>query len=256
MSPSDISDELRTRLSMRRLRGRVRELVLGATDRDDLATFRDDLACRYLRGDGIEIGALHRPLRMPRSARVRYVDVLSREELLATHTSAVYGNPKWVADTDVIDDGERLSTFADGSLDFVVANHMIEHTDDPIAALTQLVRVLRVGGTLFLTLPDARHTFDALRPRTTVEHLIRDHSDGPAISREDHYREWAAVECLTGESAEERVRQFARERSRHHFHVWELEGFLELLGAIDLPVRLELGQTHLDEFAVILTRQA
>jgi hypothetical protein len=41
---------------------------------------------------------------------------------------------------------------------------------------------------------------------------------------------------------------------RHHSHVWELDGFLELLRALDLSVRLELAQAHLDEFAVILRR--
>lgn len=250
-----IADELRARLSTRRARQRVRDILLRASDREDLETFRGDLARRYLRGDGIEIGALHRPLRLPRAARVRYVDVLSREQLLATHSSAVYGNPKWVVETDVIDDGERLGTFADESVDFVVANHMLEHTEDPIATLEHLVRVLRPGGTIFLTLPDARHTFDVSRSRTSVEHLLRDHREGPATSRDEHYREWALVECLPEERIAERIAEFARDGTRHHFHVWELETFLELLSALDLPARLELAEIHLDEFAVILRRQ-
>jgi hypothetical protein len=36
--------------------------------------------------------------------------------------------------------------------------------------------------------------------------------------------------------------------------VWELDGFLEFLRAVHLPVNLELAQAHLDEFAVILRR--
>jgi SAM-dependent methyltransferase len=246
--------ELRARLSLRPLRQAVRDRLLQASDRDDLATFREDLARRYLAGDGIEIGALHRPLRLPPAARVRYVDVMSRDKLLATYSSAVYGNPKWVVPTHVIDNGERLDSFVDQSVDFVIANHMLEHTEDPIATLGHLVRVLRPGGVLFLTLPDARHTFDALRERTTVDHLLRDHQEGPEASREQHYREWAVVECLPEAQIPERVAQFAREGTRNHFHVWELEGFLELLAALDLPARLVHAQTHLDEFAVILRR--
>lgn len=248
--------ELRTRLSTRRIRQRVRDVLLRASDRADMATFREDLARRYLRGDGIEIGALQRPLRLPRAARVRYVDVMSREQLLATHSSAVYGNPRWVVNVDVIDDGERLEAFAEESVDFVVSNHILEHTEDPIAALENLVRVLRPGGILFVTLPDARHTFDVSRARTTVAHVLRDHREGPEISRYEHYLEWARVECLPEESVAERVAQFAREGTRHHFHVWELESFLELLRAIELPAALELAQKHLDEFAVILRRTA
>jgi SAM-dependent methyltransferase len=55
---------------------------------------------------------------------------------------------------------------------------MLEHVEDPIAALEHQLRVLKPGGTLYLTLPDARSSFDSPRQRTTVEHLLRDHRDG------------------------------------------------------------------------------
>lgn len=246
---------LRARFSLRPLRQRLRDFALGHTGREDLATFREDLARRYLCGEGIEIGALHRPLRLPRGTHVRYVDVMSRQELLEVHSSAVYGNPRWIVETDVVDDGERLEKFEDGSLDFVIANHMLEHTEDPIGALSHLVRVLRSNGVLFLTLPDPRHTFDALRPRTSVEHLLRDHQEGPHLSREEHYREWARIECLADARIDSRVAEFAEEGARHHFHVWELEDFLTLIRALSLPMQLEHAQAHLDEFAVILRRR-
>jgi SAM-dependent methyltransferase len=245
----------RVRLSRRPAERRIRDLSLRLTDRGDQETFREDLARRYIRGEGIEIGALHRPLRVPPHVRVRYVDLMSREELVATYSSAVYGNPGWVVETDVIDDCERLASFAEQSVDFVIANHILEHTEDPIGALQHLTRVVRSGGTVFITLPDASRTFDQLRARTTVEHVLRDHRDGPEISREEHYREWAMVECLPPERVPERIAQFARERTRHHFHVWEVDGFLELLRALDLPATLELAQRNLDEFAVVLRRQ-
>jgi predicted SAM-dependent methyltransferase len=74
---------------------------------------------------------------------------------------------------DVIDDGSRLASFGDQSIDFVVANHVLEHLEDPVAALHHWLRVLRPRGVLFLTLPDAQHTpFDAARERTSVEHLL------------------------------------------------------------------------------------
>jgi predicted SAM-dependent methyltransferase len=251
----DTIRELRSHLSVRPARRLVRDLLLRTSDSQDLTTYREDLARSYLKGSGIEIGALHRPVRLPADARARYVDIMSREDLLAAHSPAVYGNPKWVVETDVIDDGERLSRFADESVDFVIANHMLEHAEDPIAAIEQLVRVLTPGGVLFLTLPDPRRTFDALRTRTTVEHVLRDHEVGPECSRQMHYEEWARVECVPDEQIAERVAEFAREGTRHHFHVWELEDFLELVHALRLPVRLALAQTHLDEFAVVLRRE-
>jgi SAM-dependent methyltransferase len=255
LSRSSLIKGLRMRLSTRPAQQRLRDVLLGGGDWADLATFREDLARRYLGGEGIEIGALHRPLRLPPATHVRYVDIMSRADLLATHSSAVYGNPRWVVETDVLDNGEILATFADESVDFVVANHMLEHTEDPIAALSHLVRVLRSSGILFVALPDARHTLDVSRPRTTVEHLLRDHSEGPASSREQHYREWAEVECLPKPQIADRVAEFRRTDTRHHFHVWELGGFLDLLRAIQLDATLELAQCHLDEFVVVLRKE-
>lgn len=44
--------------------------------------------------------------------------------------------------------------FADGSLPLVVSSECIEHTPDPIAAVQEMVRVLRPGGVLMLTCPN------------------------------------------------------------------------------------------------------
>ena len=75
---------------------------------------RRRIADTYLHGDGIEIGALYAPLQT--SASVRYVDRMSVEQLRVQYPE--------LADTaltpvDRIDDGERLVSFADRSLDFI-----------------------------------------------------------------------------------------------------------------------------------------
>ena len=36
---------------------------------------------------------------------------------------------------DVVDDAQTLATFPDESVDFVIANHVLEHLEDPIGAL-------------------------------------------------------------------------------------------------------------------------
>ncbi len=43
--------------------------------------------------------------------------------------------------------------FADGSFDHVIASEVLEHIDDDVGALSELVRVLRPGGTLATTVP-------------------------------------------------------------------------------------------------------
>jgi SAM-dependent methyltransferase len=216
---------------------------------------RDDLAFRYLRGDGIEIGAFNAPLRVPPAARVRYVDHASADELRERYAAELdmHGRPLVVP--DVVDEGERLGKFADGSLDFVIANHMLEHVEDPISALQHFLRVLRSGGILFLTLPDARHNFDRHRPRTSVEHLLRDHREGPEASRREHYEEWARfIEGVPEDRIAQRAEEFASEQARHHFHVWELDGFLAFLTALGPAADIEAAQATEKEFAVILRK--
>lgn len=232
----------------------VRDFALrrGVADRK---TVREDIALWFLRGDGIEIGALDFPLRLPRKAEVRYVDYLDETVLRETHHRTLQAGRPLIA-PDVVDDGSRLSTFADSSLDFVVANHMLEHVEDPIAALEHQLRVLRPDGVLYLTLPDARSSFDSPRPRTTTEHLLRDHRYGPAVSRREHYEECARfIEGHSGEALVRRVDEMEAESLRPHFHVWEPRTFVGFLSVLDLPFSLELLRASIGEFIVILRKQ-
>jgi SAM-dependent methyltransferase len=222
----------------------------------DVRTVRGDIAGRWLRGDGIEIGALDIPLQLPSRVNVRYVDRKDLAGLRADFPNLV--DRAFVA-VDVVDDGERLATFADGALDFVVANHMIEHTEDPIGTLEAHVRVLRPGGVLYLAVPDRRHTFDAGRPRTPLEHVVRDREEGPAWSRRHHYRDWVAnIERFDPADVEARAAQLEAEGASIHFHVWELEDFVALVAhcrdARGLPVRLVHIQANHHEFVVVLLK--
>lgn len=221
----------------------------------DHKTIRMDVAVRFLCGNGIEIGALDFPLRLPRGAQVLYVDYLDEDGLRKVHNSTLsQGRPLVVP--DVVDDGARLDSFTDASLDFVIANHMLEHVEDPIAALEHQLRVLKSGGILYLTLPDARETFDAPRDRTTTEHLLRDHSEGPHVSRREHYEECAQyIEGHRDEILTERVRQMESEHLHPHFHVWEPITFAGFLAILDLPCSLELIQASQGEFLVVLRKQ-
>jgi SAM-dependent methyltransferase len=240
--------------AVRRSEREARDVVLrrGLCDRK---TIRADVALRFLRGEGIEIGALDFPLRLPRGARVRYVDYIDETGLRETHGGTLSaGRPLVVP--HVVDDGARLESFADASLDFVVANHMLEHVEDPIAALGHQLRVLRPHGVLYLTLPDARDSFDAERKRTTAEHLLRDHREGPEVSRREHYEECAYfIEGHRDEILAQRVQEMEAEYLHPHFHVWEPVTFAGFLAALDLPFSLELLQAGVGEFVTILRKQ-
>ena len=234
----------------------VRRIALRPRRVGEAEVRREELSVRYLRGDGIEIGALHRPMWVPPGVRVRYVDNASREQLVEAVTDVDPAIEDAVR-VDVVDDGRELATFSDASLNFVIANHVLEHLEDPVVALSHWLRVLRPGGVLLLTLPDARHTFDAPRERTTVKHVLRDHREGPEVSREDHLTEYARLaEHVPDERIAERVTELAQAPWPIHFHVWELESFLELLLALELPACIEAAQAVAPEFSVVLRKHA
>src|SRR5262245_16441069 len=93
----------------------------------ELATIhhtRETIASVFLRGNGIEIGALHQPLKVPDGVQVRYVDRMPTAEL-KTHYPDLASLP--LVEIDVIDNGETLGALADASEDFAIANHFLEH---------------------------------------------------------------------------------------------------------------------------------
>jgi SAM-dependent methyltransferase len=188
---------------------------------------RARIANRYLSGEGIEIGALHNPLPVPPSARIRYVDRVSVSELRAQYPELEH---EPLVNVDIIDDGERLATISDSSFDFVVANHFLEHTQNPLGTLLNAFRVLRPGGILYLAVPDKRHTFDRDRPVTPLDHVLRDFHEGPQVSRRDHFEEWARlVERVADDEVPRRAEQLMDRDYSIHYHVWTQREMLELL---------------------------
>jgi predicted SAM-dependent methyltransferase len=201
------------------------------------AASRRAIAARFLHGSGIEIGALHRPLRVPASVRVRYVDRLTEPELRA-HYPELAAQP--LVQVDVVDDGERLASFSDATLDFVIASHFLEHCQDPVRALFNMLRVLRPLGVLYLAVPDKRFTFDAGRPVTTIEHVFRDFSDGPDWSRRAHFYEWTRlVDKIDEAEAERHTADLMARNYSIHCHVWTQKELLELLVAVQNRLSLD-----------------
>lgn len=234
----------------------VRDLLFARRNR---FTVREDVARMWLRGSGIEIGALNAPLRVPPTVRVRYVDYLPIEQLREHHAHLLATGYSLVT-PDVVDDGERLESFADQSQDFVIANHFMEHSEDPIGTLAAHLRVIRPGGVLFSAVPDMRETFDSVRPVTTLEHLIRDHQQGPERSRRDHYLEWTMlVDKVPPDQVEARADETAASRFSIHFHVWTPAAYLEFLlhcRSAGLPFNLVFFQENEVEFITVLRRTA
>ncbi len=222
---------------------------------------RDLVACGYLNGTGIEIGALHNPLPIPPGVVIKYVDRFDKVGLYLQYPELKKFK---LVDVDIVDDGEELLSIPDESQDFVIANHFLEHCEDPIKTIKTFLRVLKQSGILYLALPDKRYSFDKNRKRTTLQHLINDHVLGPNLSRWDHYKEWPKfVEPHFGreykeEEIELRAHELMDSSYSIHFHVWEPQDVLELINYLSnkllLPLSLECFLELKDEMILIVKK--
>jgi SAM-dependent methyltransferase len=223
------------------------------------------LAARYIRGQGIEIGGLGRTLPIPPGARVKYLDRLDRDALYKNFPEMIGKN---IIEPDIVDDGETLATVPASSQDFLVANHVVEHFQNPILFFHNAMRVLKPGGILYLTLPERSRTFDRDRPVTPFSHLVEDYETGPEQSRLDHYREYARLAdnhnakqaWKTEAEYEALVSKLMSENYSIHFHVWDVTGMVELLLGLKakfaLPIEPKALLTTGDEVVFILEKGA
>lgn len=216
------------------------------------------LIARHLHGKGVEIGALWRKFPVARDAKTWYVDRVRPNQL--QHEYPEVGS-KLIA-PDVVAEAPQLP-FADSSLDFVIASHVLEHMPQPLSTLVNWYQSLAPGGVLILKVPDKRYTFDSRRPRTPLSHLIDDEAPG-GFDKRAHFAEW--VEYVEGK--ERGTTPWEHETNRLleldysiHYHAWIDEDVRELLehtrAAMQLNWRIELflgAHFYRKECAVVMRK--
>jgi SAM-dependent methyltransferase len=163
-----------------------------------------------------------------------------------------------LVEVSVIDDGATLPTIAAGSVDFVIANNLIEHVEDPMSAIARWHDCLRPGGVLFMVVPNRRNSVDHLRSNTPVQHF----DEPPSQSRRLHYLDWVThAEGLSGASAEQRAEALDHSNYSIHFHVWDELALSEFLSvtirrhglSFSMPL---LGTQHADSETVVVLQRA
>jgi len=192
------------------------------------------LLTRFAIGSGIELGPGHHPFKLPfGAADVKYVDRWEPDENRRLFRElgaegAGFPQPDIVANLDT----DRLSAVADGSQDFVIASHIIEHVAEPLGQLADIHRVLRGDGAALILLPDRRYTFDRMREPTALPHLIDEHRARITEVSDEHIEDFLRK---TGSwnaswSADDRRRQFDLHRKRSiHVHCWSQDEFLPVI---------------------------
>jgi SAM-dependent methyltransferase len=208
---------------------------------------RERLAASYLKGEGLEIGALHFPLKTPGGVVVRYVDIAGREENIRRFPEL---DASRIVNTDHIENGFELATIPASSQDFIIANHVLEHAGNPLKVLLNWGRVLKPDGILLVTVPVAARCFDRGRRETTLEHFMEDFRvEGAGDARlyrernREHFLEWLQVSepnlarargdaeaIMDGSTLEKRLEEMSgADDVEIHFHTFSEKSYKRLL---------------------------
>ena len=211
---------------------------------------RKKLSFRYLKGTGLEVGALHHPLEVLPGVTVRYVDLATREENIKKFPMI---EPSGIVDTDYVEDGCELAGIQPGSQDFVIANHVLEHASNPLQALLAWIRVIRKDGIVFVTVPNGVKNFDRGRKITTVEHIVEDYELVRAGDTEtfqqrnrEHYKEFVEISIPNLHQVQRSLKTYDTESARTtyiekllqessndaHFHVFSKASLTDLFNYI------------------------
>lgn len=140
-----------------------------------------------------------------------------------------------------IAEGADLHMVRSRSRDFVLSSHMLEHSANPLRALSEWRRVLKTGGGLVLVVPHRDGTFDHRRPVTTMQHLVEDFETGKGEDDLTHLQEILQLHDDSKDPGvhditfRERAERNAELRSLHH-HVFDTRLVVDAVNKVGLEV--------------------
>ncbi|MBP0600728.1 methyltransferase domain-containing protein [Herbaspirillum sp. LeCh32-8] len=136
------------------------------------------LAFKYCLGKGIELGAArHNPFDLPDCL---FVGTCNGRDYLFPQDLSDYASYKaeqerfgeTPLEIDMLGDFQDIAA-DDGSFDYIVSSHVIEHVPNLFAAYVESSRVLKNGGVFMCLFPKrTAEPTDAVRPLTTLEQMI------------------------------------------------------------------------------------
>ena len=206
---------------------------------------------------GLEFGPLSRPLLSRQRSGIRYVDYLSRAELLEKYRApgmAERMRPDRIPEIDHVWRGERLRDVVGEGWCHCLASHMIEHAPDPIGYLAQFAEVLVPGGRINLAIPNRPDTFDHARAPSRPADMLDAWARGLRRPSFGQIFDHLATAYAPGRPPADRpaLARAAFAAARHaeaegsyvdvHCHVWSFESFQECWAVLEtvgvLPLRL------------------
>jgi SAM-dependent methyltransferase len=198
---------------------------------------------------GLEIGGpsevfhgWYRPLRIYNQVGSLDNCDFSRETQWSSHSESFRFSRFRAAGKTLLCDGSNLVRVENGSYDFVLSSHNLEHFANPVKALKEWQRVLRPGGSFILVLPHYAKTFDHRRKPTPVAHMLEDFERDTQEDDLSHLEEILNAHDLEMDPAAGTIEDLRRRSLRNfenrclHHHVFDERNSRELLTAVGMDV--------------------
>lgn len=141
-----------------------------------------------------------------------------------------------------IKEATELSGIEDSRYSFLLSSHTLEHIANPIKAILEWKRVIKVNGYLLLILPNKLGTFDIKRDYTTLEHLLDDFKYNVTEEDTTHINEIITLHDHSRNPTDITVKEFNNlinnnyaTRCAHH-HVFDRKLIEGLLNYVELDL--------------------
>lgn len=124
--------------------------------------------------------------------------------------------------------------------DFVISSNCLEHSANPLKAVEEMKKVLKIGGILFLILPKKEANFDHNRQVVPYRHLYDDYKANRGEDDLSHLEEIVALHDLAmdppaGDKEQFRARSLKNFENRGlHQHVFDMKLLKNILWAFNI----------------------
>lgn len=126
----------------------------------------------------------------------------------------------WIAEAT------KMDMIKDENYDFVLSSNNLEHIANPLKAIMEFLRIVKINGLILVAVPIKEKTFDHNRECTSFEHILKDYQDDigeddlshlPDIIKKHDYS--MDIECGGKEKFIRRAERNFENRCLHH-HVF------------------------------------
>jgi ubiquinone/menaquinone biosynthesis C-methylase UbiE len=219
-----------------------------------------DMAHYFCKGNGLEVGALCYPYLFNEDCKLKYADIFENSKLRKILDDIPLDNlyHKELVDIEYVLKPPKflLDNVSDNTFDFVYSSHVLEHTPNPLSSLNDQLRVTKIGGIVYVVMPNKKNTYDKTRQVTKSDVLIDkfengifDHTVDEALDVIKNTNEHALYEPHKKNPLEYAKEIIKKKEGIHHFYTYDETNILEILIYL-----VKKNKAHIEYFSGLIDR--